>query len=264
MTDDRQRHEAMILEQFTRQAGPFGEVSAHSEPQTLTAIAAACSVSEDDLVLDVACGPGLVSCALASAARHVTGVDLTPAMIDRAKTRQREQGLDNLSWRLADASELPFGDDTFSLVVTRYSLHHVLDPAAVVDEMVRVAKPGGRVAIIDVYTSTDRERAEAYNHVERLRDPSHVRALPLPILEALANDAGLDDVRTDVYRMEVELETQLSASFPNPGDADRIREILHSDVDIDQTTMAAHWNDGNLMISYPTAIIVGIKPDSER
>jgi ubiquinone/menaquinone biosynthesis C-methylase UbiE len=57
---------------------------------------------------------------------------------------------------------LPFRDAAFSLVVTRYSFHHFLDPQAVLAEMVRVCAPGGRVAVIDVFTSTP-EEAEAYN-----------------------------------------------------------------------------------------------------
>ena len=50
-------------------------------------------------------------------------------------------------------------------------------PLAVVAEMCRVCKQGGRVAVADVFTSADPAKAEAYNRLERLRDPSHVRAL---------------------------------------------------------------------------------------
>ena len=74
-----------------------------------------------DTVLDVACGPGLMACAFARVALHVTGIDLTPAMIEQAKVMQQSDGLSNLTWHVGDAQPLPFADASFSLVFTRYS-----------------------------------------------------------------------------------------------------------------------------------------------
>src|SRR5690242_11979728 len=173
MTSEHQEH---ILDQFTRQAVPFATAAAIRNEDALNSIVQMAQAGADDTILDVACGPGLLACAFARTARHVTGVDLTPAMIERARALQRSEGLANLSWQVGDVTSLPFPDGSFSLAFTRYSFHHLLDPADVLAEMVRVTRPGGRVVVADVYTSGP-EQAEAYNHVERLRDPSHVRAL---------------------------------------------------------------------------------------
>ena len=76
----------------------------------------------DDVVLDVAYGTGIVSCAFAPLVSHVTGIDLTPAMIEQAKKAQAEKQLGNITWMVGDVSkELPFDDMSFSIVVTRYS-----------------------------------------------------------------------------------------------------------------------------------------------
>src|SRR5437762_9440222 len=117
-----------------------------------------------DTVLDVACGTGLMSCAFAKVARHVTGIDLTPAMIEQAKAMQKADGLTNLTWHIGDVLPLPFSDGSFSLVFTRYSFHHLLDPKAVLAEMVRVCAPGGRVVVVDVFMSNP-DQAEAYNRL---------------------------------------------------------------------------------------------------
>jgi ubiquinone/menaquinone biosynthesis C-methylase UbiE len=85
-------------------------------------------VTPEDTVLDVACGPGLVACAFATVAHHVTGIDLTPAMIEQAKKLQAQKGLANMAWQIRDVLPLPFGNESFSLVRTRYSSHHFLDP----------------------------------------------------------------------------------------------------------------------------------------
>src|SRR5207244_6303439 len=118
-----------------------------------------------DTVLDVACGPGLMACAFAKLARHITGIDLTPAMIEQAKAMQKVDGLTNLTWHIGDVLPLPFSAGSFSLVFTRYSFHHLLDPKSVLTEMVRVCAPGGRVVVVDVFMSSP-EQAEAFNRHE--------------------------------------------------------------------------------------------------
>src|SRR5262249_34000248 len=180
MTSRTDEHQRLILEQFTKQAVPFSQMQNHSPDLLL----AASGAGPEDTVLDVACGPGLMGCAFAKVARHVTGIDLTPAMIEQAKVLQQADGPTNLTWHVGDVQRLPFAATSFSLVFTRYSFHHFLDPMAVLAEMVRVCSPGGRVVVVDVFT-TGPDQAEAYNRMEKLRDPSHVRALALEELTGL-------------------------------------------------------------------------------
>src|SRR5262249_57428021 len=134
--------------------------------------------------------PGLMACAFAKVARHVTGIDLTPAMIEQAKVMQQADGLTNLTWHVGDVQRLPFADASFSLVFTRYSFHHLLDPKAVLAEMVRVCSHGGRVGVVDVFTSGP-EQAEAYNRMEKRRDPSQVRGLALDDFTGPVGPGGL-------------------------------------------------------------------------
>lgn len=252
MTHANDEHRRLILDQFTRQAVPFSEMRDHSPELIL----AAAEVRADDTVLDVACGPGLMACAFAAVAGHVTGIDLTPAMIERAKILQQSKALPNLSWRIGDVLPLPFADAAFSLAFTRYSFHHFLDPKAVLAEMVRVCAPGGRVVVVDVFTSTP-EQAEAFNRMEKLRDPSHVRALSLRELTELFQDVRLGDVRTEFYRHGFKLEQVLQGSFPNPGDADRVRQLFQDDLDTNRLGLGACRKDGQIHFAYPIVILVG-------
>jgi SAM-dependent methyltransferase len=166
-----------------------------------------------------------------------------------------------VTWQVGDAVPLPFPDAAFSVVVTRYSFHHFLDPKAVLAEMVRVCRPGGRWAVIDVFTSSP-QQAEAYNRVEKLRDPSHVRALSLEELNGLCHDAGLRDVKTGFYRLEVSLEELLGRSFPNPGDADRIRQMFADDVGMDRLGVGTHRKNGAIHFAFPIAVVLGCRGDS--
>src|SRR5262245_17885588 len=128
MNNPAEEQRRLILDQFTRQAVPFSQMPTKSNDEANRLLLDLAGISPADTVLDVACGPGLVACALAEVARHVTGIDLTPAMIEQAQARQRSKGLTNLTWVIGDAVPLPFADAAFSVVVTRYSFHHFLDP----------------------------------------------------------------------------------------------------------------------------------------
>src|SRR5205823_4380514 len=121
-------HDAVTIDQFTRQAEPFAALPAHSDADINRLIREAARLGPHSRVLDVACGPGLVALALAESAGHVTGLDLTLAMLDKARELQRQRGLRNLSWDLGRADALPHSDGSFDAVVTRFSFHHLLQP----------------------------------------------------------------------------------------------------------------------------------------
>ena len=98
-----------------------------------------------------------MACEYAKLAKHVTGINLTPAMIEQAKILQREKKLDNIDWYTGDVSILPFNDNFFSIVITRYSLHHVNDPKAVLGEMKRVCKSGRKILVTDITPDSDKK-----------------------------------------------------------------------------------------------------------
>jgi hypothetical protein len=119
---------------------------------------------------------------------------------------------------------------------------------------------GGRVALVDVVSTAETEAA--YNRLERLRDPSHVRALRLDELLGLARDCGLADLRVLPYSMDIELETLLQASFPEPEDAARVRAMLIDDLGRDRLGVKVHRMGTGIHVSYPIALVVGGVPGS--
>jgi ubiquinone/menaquinone biosynthesis C-methylase UbiE len=253
MNQDQHKHS--IVAQFTKQAIPFSQMPGHAH--ALNLMIAIAGATKDDTVLDVACGPGLVACAFAGKVSQVTGVDLTPAMIERARELQEEKGLKNLRWLVHDVTSLPFADKSFSLVLTRYSFHHFLDPKGVLAEMRRVCRTGGTIMVVDVALPPDKR--DAYNAVEKLRDPSHTSALTPDELLQLANRLNLKDIRTRWYKVEMELEAQIRASFPNPGDDEKIRQAFRADLGKDHLGVAAHRVGNEIHFAYPVLILAGKK-----
>ncbi|MGE4544296.1 MAG: class I SAM-dependent methyltransferase [Pedobacter sp.] len=250
-------HRAGIIDQFSRQAIPFTRVPGHLDAIGLLMEMA--QVTGTDSVLDVACGPGLVACEFAKQADHVTGIDITPAMIEQARNLQREKSLANLTWTVGDALPLPWPDNSFSLVITRYSFHHFLQPAAVIAEMVRVCMPGGRVLVADVAVEAD--KSEAYDRMERMRDPSHTHALTEEEFDALFQQAGLRDCRRTSYGVEIELESQLRASFPRSGDKQNLRRMITADIGLNRLGIKPCRENGMVVYTVPIAVLVGTKED---
>ena len=252
---NEQSHESRIIEQFSQQAIPFTQVPGHFD--ALQVLVELSEVNSEDSVLDVACGPGMVACEFAKHSSRVTGIDITPAMVEQAAKRQEEQKLDNLEWHVGNAVPLPYADNSFSLVLTRYSFHHLLKPEEALLEMIRVCRPGGRVMVADV--AVESSKSDAYDKLEILRDPSHTHALTKDEFTALFLKSVLTDCRQSAYGVNIELETQLKASFPKPGDEEVIRKMVTDDVEVDAIGINARKADGKIVYTVPIAVYVGRK-----
>ncbi len=251
-------HNDRIVDQFTRQAAPFARKHEHSSAEAHQLMLNALALSPEDRLLDVACGPGLTACAFAPLAGHVTGIDLTPAMLAEAHKRADGLGLTNVSWQAGDVSAMPFADGAFSAVFCRYAFHHFTDPGRVLAEMVRVCAPGGRVVVADVYTENPIQ-AGLFNLIETWRDPSHVRALPLEELRRLFQQSGLKPAGETTYRLEMELEAQLKASFPNPGDERKIRSAMAADLGRNESGFNPRRVGEEIRFSYPVVVMKGTR-----
>jgi len=211
-------HHDAILDQFTRQATPFATAPGIRDETALRLILEASGAGPDDTVLDVACGPGLVVAAFARVVRHATGIDITPAMLDRARAHGAQLGLTNVTWRQGDVLPLPWPDASFSIVTSRFAFHHFLDPLAVLREMRRVAAPGGRVVVVD--STPDTRCADAFN------------------------------------RLEGEMEALIGRSFPNPGDDEKIRQIFRAALTDDALDIQPRLEAGQIRYGFPVSVLV--------
>lgn len=103
-------------------------------------------VNEDDEVLDVACGTGNATIPAALAGATATGVDITPELFEDGRRRAAEAGVE-IEWVEGDAEELPFGDESFDVVLSTFGCMFAPDHQAAASEIARVLRPGGRAGI---------------------------------------------------------------------------------------------------------------------
>jgi ubiquinone/menaquinone biosynthesis C-methylase UbiE len=183
-------HDNRVRDEFTRQVETFSSSAAITDAALTQRFVDALGEAARGSVLDVACGPGILSAAIAKTARDVVAFDLTPQMLKKAAQRCGAAGLGNVSFREGTANELPFADAAFDAVVTRLSVHHFERPGRVMSEIFRVLRPGSSFVIADVISSEVPAESELQNAIEILRDPSHVRMLPGSELTALVKEAG--------------------------------------------------------------------------
>ena len=252
-------HGELIRDQFTRQATPFSTAAPIADAAALRMIVEASGAGPDDTVLDVACGGGIVVCAFARHVRHATGIDMTPAMLERARRHAAEKGVANASWDEGDVTRLPYPDGAFTIATTRFAVHHFPDPAAVFAEMVRVCAPGGRVVVVDTCASPDPLKAAEFNRLELLRDPSHVRCLALAELQGLFRAAGLAEPAVRHTALSDTVDNLLARSFPNPGDDRKIIDLFAASIDDDRLGIEVRREDGKLRYAYPVAILAARK-----
>jgi SAM-dependent methyltransferase len=180
-------HDRVVQAEFARQAQAFAHARHLQAPEITLRIADALEPSKTARVLDVACGPGVLTAVLCERAGHVVGLDLTAEVLRLARARD---GVTNAAFVQGRVAAAPFALHAFDAAVIRLALHHFERPDLVLAEVRRVLRPGGRLVVLDVLTCEDGEQATLHNAIECLRDPSHVALVPQAALRAQVLDAG--------------------------------------------------------------------------
>lgn len=164
-----------------------------------------------EAVLDVGCGTGGFAVRLLAeqptaqpterapqaVPRPITGVDLSAQMLAAAREKTRGETTDT-HFVKADAHDLPFDDATFDVVVSASVLHYLADPVAALGEMQRVARPSGRVVVLD--WCRDFRAMRWMDALLRRVDPAHRRVFTTVELRGLLREAGLAPTRTRRFR----------------------------------------------------------------
>lgn len=128
-------------------AGDYPDVCERMIPGLGARLVALAGVEPGERVLDVAAGSGNAALPAARAGAVVTALDITPALLRAGAARARAAGLD-VSWVHGDAQRLPFPDRCFDRVLSCVGVQFCADHAAAAAELVRVCRPGGRIALI--------------------------------------------------------------------------------------------------------------------
>lgn len=176
MADSRDS-KSLSKARYSRFADGYVTSETHARGSDLDRLLAIAQPQPQWQALDIATGGGHTALKFAPHVAHVIASDLTPRMLDRAQRFIiEERGIDNVSFELADAENLPFESDRFDLVTCRIAPHHFPDAQRFTRECARVLKPAGIFMLQDQTLPRDPAGARFVDAFERLRDPSHNRA----------------------------------------------------------------------------------------
>lgn len=175
--------------------------------------------------LDVGCGAGHLSFALAPVLARIVAADPSAAMLACVQEVAREHGWAHLETVQAGAESLPFADGSFCVVATRYSAHHWTRLDQALPELMRVLKPGGALLVIDVLGDEDALVDTHLQAMELLRDRSHVRNRSASQWQALLQGAGLVDVVHEHWPLRLEFTSWVERMRTPPGRVAMLRTL---------------------------------------
>jgi len=219
MRQDRDEITQVIRRHWDRRANSFDEETGHGLVSDRQRLAWLDLLSDlvgpaPQLVLDVGCGTGFLALRFAELGHTVTGIDLAPQMIDRARSKA-EEGSQEIDFRVGDAAALDCPDEHFDWVVARHVIWTLPDPQRAVEEWLRVLRPGGRLVLIEGKWANNEALARSYT-----RPASRLLA------RAIEGVAELRARRRGSYRRYLRIEAQLP--FSGGPTAKRLVEFLQA------------------------------------
>jgi ubiquinone/menaquinone biosynthesis C-methylase UbiE len=166
-------------------------------------LAELCDIQEGDVVLDVGCGVGISAVNLVEGyGCQVVGVDIMDRMIVRSQERVQREGVSSSTkFLVADARQLPFREGVFDATISESVISFIQDKQEVVDELIRVTKPGKRVGITEAIWFK-KPKPEAAKYLSR------TAGLPEGLLEhkeweALLQDTDLQDIVAQSHQITI-------------------------------------------------------------
>ncbi|HEY1690499.1 MAG TPA: methyltransferase domain-containing protein [Solirubrobacteraceae bacterium] len=259
MTNDT--HAQRVHKAFSHQASAF-ENAHHNHVFTTDAswLFEDLRCGPQDTLLDVAAGTGHAARQLASRVRFAIALDVTDAMLKAGKAAAEQQDIENLVFMRGDALALPFLDESFDVVLSRFATHHIQRPDLQLAEMERCLRHGGQLALADMVADDDEQLAASQNRLERLRDPSHAGMLSVSWLAASMEGLGLEQIAVQSRIIDRPVEPWLQQSAASADVAEAIRAELREEIaGGPKTGFAPREADGELRFAQAWACVTAVK-----
>ncbi|GLS47089.1 class I SAM-dependent methyltransferase [Methylobacterium brachythecii] len=218
-------HEANVTGQFEARAADYVTSAAHAAGDDLAQLADLARASPDAAALDLGCGGGHATYAIAPHVRSVTAFDLSPAMLSAVSEEAGRRGLSNIRTEQGTVQALPFRDESFDLVVSRFSAHHWTDLVAALTEARRVLSPRGRLVMIDTAAPENPLLDTHLQSWELLRDPSHGHNYAPSQWRAMLARAGFVPGRETLRRLRLDFASWIARMGTPEADTAAIRRL---------------------------------------
>jgi ubiquinone/menaquinone biosynthesis C-methylase UbiE len=264
-------NKSLVQSQFGAAASKYATSTVHAKGASLARMVELVGPASHWRALDIATGAGHTAAAFAPHVAHVVASDITAEMRAEAGKLAAERGLANMEAAEADAESLPFADESFDLVTCRIAPHHFGEPARFVGESWRVLSPGGTFCLVDNISpdtvSTPgfskaelREAALTYNAFEKIRDPSHARALAMSEWQELLEETGFSLQAMERLPKDMEFRPWAERMGCDATTIARLEAMLTGAAPALAAFLKPRELEGALWFTLDEALIVAVKP----
>lgn len=205
-----QTHDLNVTAQFGPRAAAYVTSAVHAAGEDLKQIADLAAACKPARALDLGCGGGHVSFNVASHARELVAYDLSSDMLNAVMKEAVHRQLSNITPQQGSVEKIPFSDQSFHFVASRYSAHHWHDVRAGIREAKRVLAPGGYAVFADTVTSSSALIDTHLQAIELLRDPSHVRNYSVAEWTAFLKFAGFTPGPPTLRKVRLDFATWIA------------------------------------------------------
>ena len=249
-----------IQHSFTMQAPNFeGKTVNFSKEEYLNYTISRVAPEGQDSVLEAAAGTCACGRSFAPLVQSVVCLDATPAMLQIGKQEAEKSHLNNMTFVKGYAEELPFLNDSFSIVFSRLAFHHFTNVNVTFSEMVRVLKPGGKLVLLDMEAADEKMR-QTEDEIETLRDPSHVKNMSKNEMLELFAAHGLRIEQCETTEIQQKLNNWLALTRTPEPIQQKITERMRSELAGEEKTgFSPYVENGNICFNQKWLLLIGRK-----
>lgn len=215
-----------VKQAFSKNKAAYISSSTHAKEEDLNELSTWLKAVPDMNVLDIATGGGHVAKQLSEYVKSVYATDITKEMLEN--TAQHLQSYTNIHYVIADAENLPFLDNTFTVVTCRIAAHHFPHPDQFIQEVQRVLKPGGQFLFIDNVAPKEDFNDHFINTLEKMRDYSHVRSLKVSEWKSIFQKYGLTIVKNQSRKKTLPYEEWVTRTLDTTEKIDQVGKFISS------------------------------------
>lgn len=221
-------HNQVVDRQFGSQAEAYLNSSVHAQGQEFGLVEEVVRQYDNAKVLDLGSGAGHISFYAAPHAQSVIAYDLSEDMLKVVADSAQQKAFNNITTQKGVAESLPFDDNSFDVVVSRFSAHHWQDVPQALREMRRVCQPNGTVMMIDVMAPPSPICDTFLQTIEILRDNSHVRDYSVAEWQTMFSQAGLKVNRMQTHKLLLEFDSWITRMRTPEHYVTAIQALQHS------------------------------------
>jgi ubiquinone/menaquinone biosynthesis C-methylase UbiE len=222
------RKNQIVKDQFNKQAQNFNHWDITQNEKIHQSLFIFCGLQPGDVLLDAACGTGAFAIFAAKKIKTVKGVDISENMIEIARQQAKKSGLKNIEFTCHDVENIPCGNETFPVVLSKSALHHMKNYETVFKEMIRCCQKGGRICIEDIIVYDDKKLDDFFEALEVEVDRSHNHSLSKHTIFNLYKQHYIKVLRLFESTVELDVDDYVNHAVQSKNSKQKINQLLQA------------------------------------